>query len=198
MDLASPIVHKSGDSLHVTHGDDSQVFAEFYMNSVYLEGKSKEAGHPIYKDIPFIRMTFPKDMTKRIDRPAVIESDGINPTDIERFPKAWEIFQRQNEEVSEGTPLVHWAPLSRSDALTYKGLKIHTVEQLANIPDSNLHNYPLGARQFRDQAIAWLKQAEGGKEVVKLQAENESLRADMEILRKQFSDLSKKLEKQKG
>jgi hypothetical protein len=72
--------------------------------------------------------------------------------------------------------------------MEFKAMHIHTVEQLAGISDSNLSW--LGARELRDKAIAWLAQADGGKETMRLTAENATLKADMEDLKRQMKEMS--------
>ncbi|WP_186260016.1 chromosome partitioning protein ParA [Burkholderia gladioli] len=192
MDFATPHIHQQGNSLHVSHGDDSGLFVEFSLEPIHQEAESEKQGRPIYKDVAHIRIHFAGDRTKMIFRPVKMQDDQQGPSDPRRFPRQWAAFQEQRSQVQEGTPLEHWPPLSRSEVMSMKAMHIHTVEQLAAMADSNLSW--LGARELREKAIAWLKNAEGGKEVVRLTAENEQLRTDLDAQREQTRELAERFD----
>jgi hypothetical protein len=188
MDFAQARIVESGNQLHVMHGDDSRLYVEFTMEAIHQTAKSEEEGRPIFKDVPHVHIHFPGDRTKQIFRPVKFVDDHQGPADPVRFPKQWAAFQAQAEQVQDGTPVEHWGPLTKSQAMEFKAMHIHTVEQLAGISDSNLSW--LGARELRDKAIAWLAQADGGKETMRLTAENATLKADMEDLKRQMKEMS--------
>lgn len=170
--FAEATVHKSGNQLHVTHGDDKECYVEFRLEAVHMQADSEKEGRPIYKDFPYIRIMFPGDKTKVVDRP-VTDNDKI------RFPNQWAAFERQGEQVQSGTPITEWSILTKSQALEMKAIGIHTVEHLANVSDQNLTW--LGAREYRDKARAWLEAAKGTSAIVtQLQAQIEALKADLE------------------
>lgn len=175
MDFAAATVHKSGNQLHVTHGDDKECFVEFRLEAVHMVGESEKQGRPIFQDMPFIRIMFPGDKTKVVDRP-------VTDADRQRFPNQYAAFERQGEQVQSGTPITEWPFLTKSQALEMKGIGIHTVEQLAGVVDGNLTWF--GAREYRDKAKAWLDAAKGDSAVVsQLMAQIEALKADMEAMR---------------
>jgi hypothetical protein len=192
MDFAQARVIEQGNQLHVTHGDDSKLYVEFKMEPVQQGAESEKQGRPIYKDVPYIEINFPGDRTKKIYRPVKMENDHQSPSDPVRFPRQWTAFQEQRTQVQDGTPIEQWGPITRSQAMELKAMRIHTVEQLAGISDQNLTW--LGARELRDKAEAWLKQAAGGKEVMRLQAENAQLREDFALLQDQMKQLSSRFE----
>lgn len=188
MDFAQARVVEHGNQLHVTHGDDSRLYVEFTLEAIKQEAKSEEEGRPIFKDVPYIRIHFPGDKTKQIFRPVKMEDDNMGPADPMRFPKQWDAFKNQQAQVQTGTPIEEWAPITRSQAMELKAMHIHTVEQLAGISDANLTW--LGARELRDKADVWLKQAESGKEAVHLQTELEKRDAQIEDLQRQIKELA--------
>ncbi|WP_253724687.1 chromosome partitioning protein ParA [Burkholderia multivorans] len=192
MDFATPHIHHQGNQLHVSHGDDSGLFVEFSLEPIHQEAESEKQGRPIYLDVPHIRIHFAGDRTKMIFRPVKMKDDPQGPSDPRRFPRQWAAFEEQRSQVQEGTPLEQWPPVSRSEVLSLKAMHIHTVEQMAAVSDSNLSW--LGARELREKAIAWLKNADGGKEVVRLTAENEQLRADLEVQKAQTRELAERLD----
>lgn len=107
--FAEATVQKSGNTLHVSHGNDAGLFVEFTTEAVHQPFASTEAGRPIYKDVPHIMILFPGDKTKKIFRAAKIKREDPNdmaPTDAERFPAQWAAFQKGAEQVMVGTPPV--------------------------------------------------------------------------------------------
>lgn len=194
MDLAewaTPTVQGRGNQLTVSHGGDEGLVVAFYMESV-LQGKaSEDAGRPVYKDVPYLHIRFPGDRTREIRRKVDLTGKNGIP-DPERFPRQWAAFQRQQVQVQEGTPIEEWGPISKSHALTLKGVNVHTVENLAAVPDSALHALGHGARDLRDKAIAWLKAAQDSAETTKLAAENQHLKDEIELLKAQVAELAKR------
>lgn len=190
MEFATAQVEKRGSQLFVKHGGDEDLIATFVMESVRLGAESEKAGRNIYRDVPFLWIRFPGDRTREVKRKA---SDA----DKARFPRQWAAFQNQQTEAHEGTPIEDWGPISKSLALTYKGLNIHTVENLAAVGDHLLKNLGHGAREIRDKARAWLKSAEGSAELLSLKSENDSLRSDIEMLKQQIAELGKKSKRKK-
>jgi hypothetical protein len=188
MDFAQARIVEQGNSLHVSHGDDSRLYVEFTMEAIHQTAKSEEEGRPIFKDVPHVRIHFPGDRTKQIFRPVKFEDDHQGPADPRRFPQQWKAFEAQQEQVQTGTPIEQWGPLTKSQAMEFKAMHIHTVEQLAGIADSNLSW--LGARELRDKAVSWLAQAETGKHAMHLQAELDKRDADIEELKRQVKELA--------
>lgn len=181
MDFVEASVTKQGNSYHVSHGSDENLYVEFENEAVKQNFESEKEGRPIFKDKVFINITFPGDKTKKVRRP-------ITDQDKMRFARQWEMFQRTGHVETVGMPVEQWAPLTKSEAAEFKAMNIHTVEALAGLPDTALTW--LGARNWRDKAKVWLDNANGGASVSKLHAENESLRADIEALKVQIKEIS--------
>lgn len=195
MDLAEfapATVSGRGGQLTVSHGGDESLIVTFYMESVLQGHESERAGRPIYKDVPFIWIRFPGDRTREVRRKVdMVGKNGATPDPV-RFPRQWAAFERQQVQVQEGTPIEQWGPISKSHALTLKGVNVHTVENLAAVPDSALHNLGHGARELRDKAIAWLKAASDSAETTRLAAENQHLKDELTALKEQVAELAKK------
>lgn len=176
--FSDPKLHSVGNNnYHVSYGDDSTTYAEFYMDAVIDEERTKAEGRPIYRNVEMVRIIVPGDMKT--------EKTGLatagNPPYHLRFAKQYAAFKEQREQVQDGTPLEHWPPLDKATVMTLKAMKVHTVEQLAGLTDTHL-NF-MGARQLRDNAKAWLQEAEAGSAVMSLRNENESLRREIEALK---------------
>ena len=189
MEFAQATVHKSGNQLHVTHGDDRGLYVTFSMEAVQNAFKSEQEGHPVFEEIPHVQILFPGDSTKKVFRPVDLKGSESRPSDPDRWPAQWAAFLAQAEQAAVGMPLTEWSPMTKSMALTLKAMSIHTVEQLSEIPDHALTW--LGAREMREKAKAWLAAATDGAAVLKLQQENANLKADIEALKAQFAELAK-------
>lgn len=191
--FTAPQVHQTGtNSYQVTHGDDRQLHAEFYDREVLDEPASKEAGRPIHKNVPYILLIASGNNLTKWDRPVNFTGEiGGHAPDTMRWPAAYAAYKNQTVMVPDGTSLLEWAPLPRSEAKDLKKIGIHTVEQLAELPDTSLTW--LGAMALRNKAKAWLLSATTPAAAMKLQAENDGLRSDVEMLKAQIQDLAAKL-----
>lgn len=193
-EFASANISKgSGGGYNVSYGDDSGLYVEFFEDAILDKKETEKKGRNIYKSVDMVRIAFPGNNTKEVVRVVKTEPSGSVPSDPDRFPKQWAAYQEGHEQVSDGTPLEHWPPLSKAQVLELKSMKIHTVEQLASLPDTNLRW--MGARQLRDNAKAWLEEAESGSETIKLRNQVEELQRQIQAMANQnkgFSSSEKK------
>ena len=74
----------------------------------------------------------------------------------EMYPVEYEAFRKGVETVPTGKPLELWSALTQQQVHAMKALNIFTVEQVAEMADSNLHRIPMG-RTLKNQAQAVLK-----------------------------------------
>lgn len=187
--FSDAIIKKTGSNYSVTYGDDSSTYAEFFWDAIEDSEQSQIQGRPVYKNVEMIRIMFAGDNTKEIVRMVNKVTSGNSISDIDRFPRQWAMFQAQQEQVMDGTPLEHWPPLDKAMVMTLKAMKIHTVEQLAGLSDANLSF--MGARQLRENAKAWLSEAESGSEVMALRNHIEKLERDNLALRNTLEAFTK-------
>jgi|ERR1700743_261660 len=183
MSLASPrnIDANTKNGTMAQHGDDSGLYVEFSMEAFHHPFKSEQEGRPVFEDRPYIKIFYPGDSTKRTER-------WVDESDKDRFPRQWAAFQSQESQQNVGLAVTEWPPLTKSQAQELKALNIHTVEQLAAVPDGQLA--VLGARELINKAKMWLSQADSHVTESRLASENESLRAEIEALRKQMQDIA--------
>lgn len=171
-----------------THGDDKGLFVEFSTRPTLMPFKSQEAGRPIYEEQSFITIDFPGDKTKRVDRAVKLETDDNGPSDPVRFPRQWQLFLNQQEQNGDGMPITEWPPITRSQALELKAIKIHTVETLAELPDSACTW--LGSRELREKARTWLENVNDHSVESRLQAALDQRDAEIAALRQQVIDIA--------
>ena len=174
----------------VAQGDDRKLFVEFFLEPVYQEFESTKQGRPIYKDVEFVRIRTPGVTGSTVERAVKMDSDGVTPSDPERFPRQWQQFKNKQEQVQDGTRIEEWPPLKKSQVLELKAQGVHTVEHIAGLSDNNLGVLGLEARRLRDLARAFLDKAKEGAVLSRVIAERDALKADVEALKAQFAELA--------
>lgn len=175
----------------VAQGSDANVHAEFHYVDEYQPHKSEMAGRAVYERVPYLRLTFPGNRFYVPDTKAKMKDDEYSPSDPHRFPRQWAQFLAQEEQVPDGTPLTMYPPMTSARVKELKSVGIHTVEQLASVPEADGQTLGLGWRLEQQTAQKWLEQAAGGAAVTKLVSENETLKADIEMLREQVAKLAR-------
>jgi hypothetical protein len=104
------------------HGANVRFFNEIRQNTA----KSEAAGRPVFDEVPSISIQWPgMDETVR----------AVEPKDIVAYKEEWDAFQKGNEPVQSGLPLVEWAMVTGSVVKELQYLGFKTVEQLAAAND---------------------------------------------------------------
>ena len=132
---------------------DDNLLVKFYIDSVQDDEATKEAGRPIFKEVEMVDIRVPGS------RNNVVRIARLQ--DKERFPRHYAAFKnRTSMEGIEGTPLAEWPLITRSRVEELAFLNVKTVEQLANMPDSNAQQI-MGFYGLKEQAKNWLEKANG-------------------------------------
>lgn len=173
---------KQGNNIRVQHGTDNGLIVFFHLNPTHDEEESQKQGRPIYYDREFVEIRIAGDRNTVISEP-------VNEDHKHRFPAQYAAFKNQSVQVHSGTPLEVWPPLSKSQVLMFKACNVHTVEQLAEVSDSNLHNLGMGARELRDKAKVFLSSATDSSAVLALQDKLEAALKQIEALTNQLNGL---------
>lgn len=187
MDLVQPINNPRNNGQLAEYGNDQGLFVEFFNEPVFMEALSAAEGRTIFKDVEHIKIQ-PLGQNKTVVVRPVEESDK------HRFAQKYAQFKNQDIQVSQGTPITEWAPISKSQALEFKSLGVHTVEDVANLSDANAMRF-LGGPALREKAKAFLLQAKDGSALTAMQKENDDLRAKLDALEKTVNGLN--IEKKK-
>lgn len=181
----------------VSHGDDSGLHVEFFIEDVYQPFLSEKEGRAIYHPVEKVRVRGPASKTEFI---AHVHPAKIGPEDQDRFvrpgwdarfPKQYAAFKAQQAQIPDGTPLEMCKFLASHRVKELKAADVHTAEQYARMPDSVVQTLGMGAprekelcRQFLandDEKVAQLSQA---------LSENKVLHDDMQMLKDQLAQLN--------
>ena len=161
------------------HNADSRLQVRFYKRPVKQDDASNEAGRPIYKEFDFVHICVAGDTLTEIDTFALEQHK-------QRFPIHWAKYQNSlgaNDEGYEGTPLMEWPLVSKSQAEELRAMKFHTVEAVANASDQQLQRIGMAAGMspyaFRDKAKAFLNLATTSAETDKREQELNALREEL-------------------
>lgn len=171
------------------YGRDDNLHVEFYKESVLNTFKTAAEGRPIYETQDMVYIHAPGNKSDLRRRVRLI-SEPNAPSDAERFPRQWQAFKNQEEQVSDGMPVERAPFIQPHRALELKALKIYTVEQLAMLPDSIMQTIGMDGRKLRDLSRAFLDDATRLADLSAKEAENSKLRAELDAMKQQLADLA--------
>jgi hypothetical protein len=163
---------------------DRALLVRFMMREKQDQTASRAEGRPIFKDTEYIEIRVAGKRDPQVCRPA-------RQADKDRFPEHYRRFQLRMEEPTEGTPLSQWPMISRSQCEELSFFSIKTVEQLAEMADSNCSNIR-GGLDLKYKAIGWLEKADESKllaEKEQLQQRVDDQAAQIEQLQAQMNEL---------
>ena len=133
---------------------DEFLLVKFFTHPRLHPQRSADAGRPIYLDTPYISIMQPGNKDSIVMRPATA-------MDKSRFAEHWRKFEARTsdtDEAVEGTLLEEWAGVSRAQCEELRYLNVRTVEQLANMSDSNSQNI-MGINALKQKAVTFLESA---------------------------------------
>jgi hypothetical protein len=154
----------------------------FFIEPVLDEKATEAAGAVRYFEQEMIRIHVAGDMLNVHCSPVLAEHK-------ERFAEHYAKWKSKGSRHIDGTPLKNWPMIPAIRIAEFEAMGIFSVENLSDVSDNNILKLVDG-RVWREKAIAWLANAKGSGATVKLAAENERMKTDMEELRKQIAELS--------
>ena len=167
---------------------DSRLYVEFYRRAVHNPAKSAQEGRPIFDEKDFVKIMIPGDKYSSVDTQATAQHQ-------QRFPQQWSRYKAGQEQATSGTPLEAWPQMTVGMVASLKAINISTVEQLAELSDSNASQI-MGNHDLRRRAKAFLEAAAGEAVHAKLEAELEKRDNEIETLKNQMAQLMQSNQKQ--
>ncbi len=159
---------------------DENLFVKFYMGSVEDKLASERAGHPIHVEKPFVTINVPGDPHNVIDQVA-------KPFYQQRFEDEWRAFQANQGQQIEGWLLKTWPVVNAAQVKNLEYLNVFTVEQLANLTDTQCQKVGMDASTLRAKAKAAIDAARDGAATAAQAAENQRLSDELEALKAQIA-----------
>lgn len=173
-------INWNGTTGKVQYGAGNLCRCEFAMRPKYKKDESVKAGRPIYEDTEMVKFFLAgKD-----------ETGWVAVTDEHR-KKYREQYANFKEGASQviGTRLDLWPLISPAQAEELKALKVYTVEQAAELPDSSDHAYGMGIRTLKQKAKDWLAATKDTGAITKLESKNDDLEKQIRALQNTIQDL---------
>ncbi|MEZ2132691.1 MULTISPECIES: hypothetical protein [unclassified Sinorhizobium] len=154
------------------------------MDGFLDERRTRENGRPTYKEnILLCEIRWPADQRRVGVFPAHAVKTVVNGQDITYamwYKPEYETWVQKRAPTVTGTPLEQLPFLSQSRRYELKAQNVLSVEVLAKLDGPQLASLGMGARDLQQQAAAWLENAKGSADVVKMAAEIADLRRMLE------------------
>lgn len=183
MDFGIPGVEKSVGGVH------NGMYIRFYRKLVELPARSAEEGRPIFEERDYIEIPIPGSRDT---------FDGLVADKHKKeYPIEWAAYQASEggAKIATGTPLSEWQSLSRSRAAELIGLRIYTVEQLAEASDSVLQLLGMDGRKLKEQAVAFLDGIRDASAASRYAAERLEVSRQLELANERNAELEARLAK---
>ena len=144
------------------------LYVEFYMEAVQDSAASLEAGHPKFKEVPYVMVKVPGDKGSIIRRPV---RTGQHPKhDNNRFHNEYVAFLQDKKAPLEGLPIEEWPQVTKSQVMELRHFGIKTVEHLAGLTDTNAQKF-MGILDLRTKARTYIEASQSDAPFQKLHAE---------------------------
>lgn len=175
----NPAILEHGGVGQVSYGRDGALLVKMYKRKIPNPFLSKQKGIPVEDSVDYIEIRIAGDKLTEVNR-ALTEEDKIKYKDIyARYISE----QTPNQVVGSGMPLSSWPVLSEEQRIEYKYKGFHFVEQIAEASDAQIEALGLGAREKREQAIAFLAVAKKAADYVEDKKELNQLRQELKELK---------------
>jgi len=161
---------------------DDNCIAIFHMESMRDEDATREAGKPVFANVPFVKIIAPGNDKEVVDR-IVLQRDK------ERFPKEWYKFTHNEAPEVDGTPIEFWPQLDKAQADTLKANNIFSVENLAGVSDQDISGLGMGMLELKKKAKTWIELQDGSADMNKLAEKNRKLEEQLAALTKKVAAL---------
>lgn len=156
---AATSMPQTGDMMRP--GGDGRMIVMFSRKSVLNEARSNAEGRPAYDAVDFVRVQQPGERDY-VERP-VVESDK------HRWPRQWQAFQMEQQQVPDGTPLDVLFPGQPQIVAALRYVNILTVEHLAAAEGTALSNIGPGANEWKRRAVALLEASKSAAPMIALE-----------------------------
>ena len=140
-----------------------------------------ESGVTTFEERAFVRIIAPGNDREVVDRP-------VRDEDKARWPEHWSAFLQKREPPVSGTPLSVWPGVTATEVSILRDKSVKTVEQLAELPEHDLRNYPSNILRLKQQARAFLENQVGHAAMTRLETENDKLMARVAALEKALAE----------
>lgn len=191
----------------VTQRQDRAPYVRFERTVKEDKKASTEAGHFVGRDVDVVKVTPPDSKDIFIQnaadwfqqREVDVQGGRFPPDWLRKFREQYEAWKQGQELPPDGTPIKGWDVISPAQRETLIAMHVLTVEDAAELKEDELRRVGMGGVEIRNKARAWLAQR-GDKgpltmKMAALQAENDTLKVQVETLTRQVGELISQVQK---
>lgn len=180
-----------------TPSNENLIHARFFNHTIPDDGATRAAGCPKYKDVECVELRFAGNKQTVHVAPAhevfkrdrnFASGDVTEVTYALAYNEQYKKFKAGEAQDASGTPLAELPFLTQAKRLELKALNVHTAETLAMIDGPSLKMLGMGGRELKNQAQAYLDNAKGSVDVVKMAATIAALQEQVARLTGQQSE----------
>jgi hypothetical protein len=174
-------IDELADNVHNLSFGDDRLGIMFYNDVTEDTAASLREGRKIFKNVEMVKIMIPGERSPTI---RMVQKTGIRHSDdTMRWPKQWQIFKSQGEQVAHpGTPLNLWPRMPATLAEELKYINIFTVEQLAELADNYATKIPKGY-EWKKQAADFVRVMKDSAVVAQLQEQLDTSKNEVEALK---------------
>lgn len=160
----------------------------FYEEAVQNMRRTEEDGCARFDQVEMVEIHIPGDRR-------TIHHSPVRDEHKRRWPGQYKAFKDGLEAPLDGDPLAEWPPLNKAQVQELASQGVKTVQQLANLTDSQLGRaVPMNGFALREKAQRWVESVSDHAPIERLAAENAQLRADNEAQKLQMADLAARMD----
>lgn len=176
--------------------EDTRLVVTFESIAVHNEARSRLEGSPKFDDMEVCRIRMGGDRLQTPVFPAWAEAPGgmendegfiVPCTYKEKYADQYKRFKAGKTQTQDGTPIEYLPFLTPAKVKELKSLHIYTAESLASLDGQPLKSMGQGGLEWKNQAQAYLDNAQGSAVATKLALENQELRRLLEETRKEHT-----------
>jgi hypothetical protein len=166
--------------------EDKRLLIQFSLKPWHDTTASQQEGRPIYREREYVTIMVPGDKDNVVCRPA-------REMDTRRFAAQYAAFKANRAQESVvGTPLRVMTFLTAAQVKELEYFNCHTVEQLAELPDSHAIKF-MGIQQLKQLAKDFLKASREAAPLTAMRAELDEKQNQLDAALKAIEDQAKRL-----
>lgn len=181
--------------------NSAQVRVQFFIPETPLSSdldgaKTKELGRPVYKTNEYVRVSVPGNTQNIVvclahEKRFTDRASGDRLSYADAFPEEYRLFKQGMDEQIIGTPLAELPALTNAKRAELKAVGIRTIEDLAAMEGSVIKKFGMEGPSLKTMAVNYLDRAKGLAVDARNAAENAALRAELEAVKEQLSQIAK-------
>lgn len=152
---------------------------QFRVGKRLDKAASDAAGRPI-----FIQQTL-----FCVRHPGERDETVVEATEFHKIthPRQWRAFEEGRQADAEGTPLAVLFPSAPEIVEHLRGMRVFTVEMLADISEEGLRRLGMGAREWKQKAQALMDKSAASAPMREMEAELQKRDAEIDVLKAQVA-----------